>query len=61
MTQSLQMSPALMRELAHQVTEILIERRARLSAERAWDGSSGRSSPPACRRIRPSKADRRAT
>ena len=38
MTQSLQMSPELMRELAHQVTEILIERRARLSAERAWDG-----------------------
>ena len=34
----LQMTPASMRELAHQVVEILIERSERLPGERAWEG-----------------------
>ena len=34
----LQMAPEEMRELAHQVVEILIERSARLPGERAWEG-----------------------
>ena len=34
----LQMTPEMMRELAHHVTEILIERRKRLPDERAWEG-----------------------
>ena len=32
------MSPDLMRELARQVTEALVERSERLSDDRAWDG-----------------------
>ena len=38
MTQGLRMPPDLMRELAHQVVEILIDRRKRLPEDRAWDG-----------------------
>ena len=38
MTCSLRMPPDLMRELAGQVTEILIERGERLPGDRAWDG-----------------------
>ena len=38
MTHNLRMPPDVMRELAHHVTEILIERSAGLSADRAWDG-----------------------
>ncbi len=38
MTRGLRMSPELMRELAHQVTEILIKRSERLPGDRAWDG-----------------------
>ena len=38
MTHGLQMLPDLMRELAKHVTEILVERRASLAADRAWDG-----------------------
>ena len=38
MTHGLRMSPDLMRELARQVTEILIERSESLPGERAWDG-----------------------
>ena len=34
----LQMAPEEMRELAHHVVEILIERSARLPGERAWEG-----------------------
>ena len=34
----LQMAPETMRELAHHVTEILIERIQRLPGERAWEG-----------------------
>ena len=34
----LQMSPETMRELAHHVTEILIERIQRLPGERPWEG-----------------------
>ena len=38
MTHGLRMSPDLMRELARQVTEILVERSERLPGDRAWDG-----------------------
>ena len=38
MTHGLRMSPDLMRELALQVTELLVERSTRLPADRAWDG-----------------------
>ena len=38
MTHGLRMSPDLMRELALQVTELLVERNTRLPADRAWDG-----------------------
>ena len=47
MTTRLQMSPDLMRELAHEVTEILIERSEQLPASAVWDGEfqQGASSP----------------
>ncbi len=38
MTRPLQLSPDVMRELARQVTEALVERSERLSGDRAWDG-----------------------
>jgi len=38
MTDGLRMTPDVMRELAHQVVDILIERRERLPDDRAWDG-----------------------
>ncbi len=38
MTRSLRLPPDLMRELATQVTEILVERTRRLPDDRAWDG-----------------------
>jgi len=47
MTTKLQMPPDLMRELAREVTEILIERSERLPASAVWDGEfqQGGSSP----------------
>ena len=47
MTTRLQMPPDLMRELAHKVTEILIERSERLPESAVWDGDfqQGASSP----------------
>ena len=38
MTNGLRMPPDLMRELAQQVTELLVERSERLPGDRAWDG-----------------------
>ena len=47
MSRRLQMPPDLMRELAHKVTEILIERSKRLPESAVWDGDfqQGASSP----------------
>ena len=38
MTDGLRMPPERMRELARQVTDILVERSEQLPGDRAWDG-----------------------